>query len=58
MFKNQLTWFCNDKNVRKVLTDMGIPENYVVCASAVVGYNSGSMPKATPRKEGMVDIIR
>lgn len=55
---NQLTWFCDDKNVRKVLTNMGIPENYVVCASAIVGYNSGKLPEAAPRKEGTVDIIK
>ena len=57
-YVNQLTWFCDDKNVRRALTDIGIPENYVVCGSAVVGYNSGDMPKATPRREGTVDIIR
>lgn len=57
-FINQLTWFCDDKNVRNALTDIGIPENYVVCGSAVLGYNSGSMPKASPRREGNVDIIR
>ena len=57
-FVNQITWFCDDKNVRRALTDMGIPENYVVCGSAVVGYNSGDMPKAAPRREGTVDIIR
>jgi nitroreductase len=57
-FINQLTWFCDDKNVRKLLTDIGIPENYVVCGSASIGYNSGSIPKAAPRKEGTVHIIR
>jgi nitroreductase len=57
-FINQLTWFCDNKNVRKALTDIGIPENYVVCGSAVVGYNSGIVPKASARKEGTVDIIR
>lgn len=57
-FINQLTWFCDDKNIRKVLTGMGIPENYVVCGSAIVGYNSGNMPKAAPRTEGTVNIIR
>jgi len=55
---NQLTWFCDDKNVRKALTDIGIPENYVVCAAASIGYNSGNFPKGAPRKEGTVDIIR
>ena len=57
-FLNQLTWFCDDKNVRKALTDIKIPENYIVCGSAAVGYNSGSISKAAPRKEGTVDIIR
>lgn len=57
-FLNQLTWFCDDKNVRKALTDIKIPENYIVCGSAAVGYNLGSISKAAPRKEGTVDIIR
>ena len=57
-FINQLTWFCDDKHVREALTDMGIPKNYVVCSSASIGYNSGSMPKASPRKDGTVDRIR
>lgn len=57
-FVNQLTWFCDDKNVRKALAGLGIPENYVVCGSAVIGYNSGDMPKAALRREGNVDIIR
>lgn len=57
-FVNQLTWFCDDKNVRSALTDIGIPENYVVCGSVVVGYNSGNIPLAAPRREGTVDIIR
>jgi nitroreductase len=57
-FVNQLAWFCDDINVRTVLADFGIPENYVVCGSAIVGYNSGNTPEAAPRKEGNVDIIK
>lgn len=57
-FINQLTWFCDDINLRKTLSTIRIPENYVVCGSVALGYNSGSWPKATPRKEGNVDIIR
>lgn len=57
-FINQLTWFCDNKDVRKALTDIGIPENYIVCGAAAIGYNSGQIPKALPRKEGTVDIIR
>ena len=55
---NQLTWFCDDKSVRKALTDIGIPKNYVVCGAASIGYNSGDLTKMSPRKEGTVDIIR
>ena len=57
-FINQLTWFCDDRAVRKALTDIGIPENYVVCGAATVGYNSGSVPKVLLAKDGNVDIIR
>lgn len=57
-FINQLTWFCDDRNLRKTLTDIGIPENHVVCGSAVIGYNSGNIPKAAPRREGTVNIIK
>ncbi|MFL0197782.1 nitroreductase family protein [Clostridium sp. WILCCON 0269] len=57
-FINQLTWFCGDKDVRKALTDIGISENYIVCGAAAIGYNLGDIPKAAPRKEGTVDIIR
>lgn len=57
-FINQLTWFCDDKDVRKALTDIGIPKNYMVCGSASVGYNSSTSPKVNPTKVGNVDIIR
>lgn len=58
-FINQLTWFCDNKDLRKYLTEIGIPENYVICGSVAVGYNSSViLPKAAPRKEGTVDIIR
>ncbi len=57
-FTNQLTWFCDDKNLRKELTDIGIPENHVVCGSATVGYSSSSIHKELQTKDGNVDIIR
>jgi nitroreductase len=55
---NQLRWFSEEKEIRKVLGELGIPENYMVCCSSAIGHNSSSMPKAAPRKEGVVDIIR
>ena len=58
-FINQLTWFCDNKDLREYLTDIGILKNYVVCGAVAVGYNSSSkLTKAAPRKEGTVDIIR
>ena len=57
-FINQLTWFCDDKGVRNILTDIGIPENYIVCGSASIGYNSSLNPKKAPTIQGNVDIIR
>lgn len=57
-YLNQLTWFCNDKNVRKTLTDINIPENYMVCGAIAVGYGGDTIPKAAPRKEGTVNIIK
>lgn len=55
---NQLTWFGDEPAIRKVLTTFGIPENHKVCGAAALGYVSGNQPKATPRKEGTVSIIR
>lgn len=55
---NQLKWFGEDSKIRKVLTDLGIPENYMVCGSSSIGYINGNIPKAGIRKEGTVNIIR
>jgi len=55
---NQLTWFCDKPAIREMLTSFGIPENYKVCGAAALGYVSGNQPKAAPRKEGTVSIIK
>jgi nitroreductase len=55
---NQLAWFGDEPAVRAVLTAFGIPENYRVYGSAALGYISGNQPKAAPRKEGTVSIIK
>ena len=55
---NQLTWFGDEPAIREVLTTFGIPENDKVCGAAALGYISGSQPKAAPRKEGTVSIIK
>ena len=55
---NQLTWFGDEAKTREVLTTFGIPQNYKVYGAAALGYISGNPPKAAPRKEGVVSIIK
>ena len=55
---NQVAWLCNFTKVREMLTELGIPENYVVCGAAALGYNLGDVRNASPRKEGTVNIVK
>lgn len=55
---NQLAWFCDQPKVRNILTKLGIPENYIVCGAAAVGYSSIDLPNARSKKEGTVNIIK
>jgi nitroreductase len=55
---NQLAWFGDEPVVREVLTTLAIPKNYKVYGAAALGYISGNQPKAAPRKEGTVSIIK
>lgn len=55
---NQIAWFGDEPDMRSALTELGIPENYVVCGAAVIGYNNGNEVKASLRKEGNITIIR
>ncbi|HEY3426419.1 MAG TPA: nitroreductase family protein [Negativicutes bacterium] len=55
---NQLTWFGDQPAIRKVLAQIGIPENHMICGAAVLGYAAGNQPQAAPRKEGTVSIIK
>ena len=55
---NQLTWFGNEPEIRKLLTELGIPSNHMVCCSASVGYSAGNIPKLPPRKDGTIHIIK
>lgn len=47
-----------DPKVRSVLTELGVPEDYAVFGTAVLGYNSKEESKASPRKEGTVNIVK
>ena len=55
---NQLTWFGNEPEIRKLLTELGIPSNHMVCCSAAVGFPVGNNPKLSPRKDGTIHIIK
>lgn len=48
----------NDPKVRSILTELGIPEDYELSGTAALGFNSKEAPKAAPRKEGTVNIIK
>lgn len=55
---NQLTWFDKDENVRKVLEELGIPNNYRVCGSMSLGYKDGPKSRGKVIKENTVTIIK
>lgn len=47
-----------DPKIKRIITELGIPENYAAFATVTLGFNSKSEPKAAPRKEGTVNIVR
>jgi nitroreductase len=48
----------DDPKVRAILTELGIPEDYEVSGTATLGFSSKEQPKAAPRKEGTVTIVK
>ncbi|OOM80209.1 nitroreductase [Clostridium sp. BL-8] len=48
----------DDPSVRSILTELGIPENYAIFGTAALGFSSKGEPKASPRKEGTVNIVK
>lgn len=55
---NQLSWLCEEPVLRVALTRLGIPEDHMICGSAVVGYLDGQQPPAPLRKPNTVNIIK
>ncbi len=53
-----LSYFGRDPKVRGMLTELGVPQDYEVSGSAVLGYSSKQLPAASPRKEGTVNIVK
>lgn len=53
---NQLAGLTHMPKIRKVLTELNIPENHIVYGSAVFGYADGEPNPAAPRKD-VINII-
>ena len=54
---NQLRWLRDEDIIRQYLCALGMPEDYVVCGAAAVGYIKTPMPEQA-RKADTVYIIR
>ncbi|EHJ01679.1 nitroreductase [Clostridium sp. DL-VIII] len=48
----------DDPNVIGILSELGIPENYTILGTAALGFSNNSNAKATPRKEGTINIVK
>lgn len=56
---NQLTWLSEVSEMQHYLNrEYGLPLNHRVCGSLALGFTDKKLPKALPRKEGAVNIIR
>ena len=57
VYINAPTWLDDDPEVRALLTKIGVPQNYHVCASAAIGY-SDAPPVKGIRNEDVVNYVR
>ncbi|MDF2568117.1 MAG: nitroreductase [Oscillospiraceae bacterium] len=55
---NQLRWLSDNENVIKFLETIGIDSTQKVCGCISVGYPDQPNPKAAPRREDIVRIIK
>lgn len=53
---NQLRPLTDDPAIRPLLTQLGVPEDYIVIGSIALGYAAKQTAPA-PRKEGIINII-
>lgn len=54
---NQLKTICDEKEVREVLTSLGIPENHIVWGMAAIGYPDQET-KEHKIKEGIIKYVK
>ncbi|OOM80239.1 NADPH-flavin oxidoreductase [Clostridium puniceum] len=54
---NQLKTICDEKEVRKVLTSFGVPENHIVWGIASIGYPN-SLGKEHERNNGVIKFVK
>jgi nitroreductase len=57
VYINAPTWLDDDPEVRALLTKIGVPQHYHVCASAAIGY-SDAPPAKGIRNEDVVNYVR
>ena len=48
----------NDHKIKSFLTELGVPENYNVYGTAILGVNGGNEPSAPQRDEGTINIVK
>ena len=48
----------DDPKIRGFVAELGIPENYTVYGTAILGFNGGNEPSARQRKEGTINIVK
>lgn len=54
---NQLGCVADEPRFRSIITELGVPTENKIYGSAAFGYGAGTHPKATPRREGTVNIV-
>lgn len=55
---NQLNVVCDVPAFRRVLTELGVPEEYAVYASVCVGHPEGPIPDPAERRTDVVNYVR
>jgi len=55
---NILSYISESRNLGDYLVELGVPKNYKVYGSAILGYPDGAVTSDISRKEGTVNIVK
>ena len=53
-----LTFIDESETLRDYLKELGVPENYKIYGTAIIGYPDGELPSDIIKKEGTVNIVK